>query len=83
MTITELESKYRSIPWLELINNVVDRPNVQVTPTEVINVKGPDYLTGLETLLQRTRKRYFIWNVCVVVLENLLFSEIKLITPFS
>ncbi|KAF2900246.1 hypothetical protein ILUMI_05943 [Ignelater luminosus] len=57
MTIAEIQNKYRSIPWLELINNVINSPNVKILDTEVINVMVPDYLHGLEKLLQESSKR--------------------------
>lgn len=57
MTIAEMQRKYRSIPWLELINNVISSPNIKVLPTEVINIMVPSYIARLEGLLQQSSKR--------------------------
>lgn len=55
-TISQMQIKYASIPWLEYINNLLPK-EAQVTNDEVIINSVPSYISELEKLLDQTPKR--------------------------
>ncbi|KAF5303211.1 hypothetical protein FQA39_LY10124 [Lamprigera yunnana] len=57
MTVTELQTKYPSIPWLEYLNNVMDLTEIKIKNTDIIIVAVPTYISALEKLLSTTPKR--------------------------
>ncbi|XP_066258701.1 neprilysin-2 isoform X4 [Euwallacea similis] len=65
MTISEMQQKFPSIPWLEYINTLLG-PDITVTTEETIIVSIPNYITDFEALISRTPKRvqanYVMWR---------------------
>ncbi|XP_066143643.1 neprilysin-2 isoform X2 [Euwallacea fornicatus] len=65
MTISEMQQKFPSIPWLEYINTLL-APDITVTTDETIIVSIPNYITEFEALISRTPKRvqanYVMWR---------------------
>lgn len=57
MTITEIQQKFPSIPWLEYINTIL-APSNQINETERLIINTPTYISSLEKLLSVTPKRY-------------------------
>ena len=66
MTVSELSVLYPSIPWLEYFNKLLS-PILKIDPNELINVKEPKFIAGLEKILFLTPRRvlanYAIWRV--------------------
>ncbi|XP_016836925.1 neprilysin-2 [Nasonia vitripennis] len=67
ITIIGLSEKYPSIPWLELISEVLNLSNVSVDENEVVIVNDLNFFSKIEKLIARTPKRvianYLIWQV--------------------
>ncbi|CAH1130598.1 unnamed protein product [Ceutorhynchus assimilis] len=65
MTISELQDKFPSIPWLQYINNLL-APDTQVRIDEMVVVSVPKYMSDFEALIARTPKRvqanYVMWR---------------------
>ncbi|CAG9827195.1 unnamed protein product [Diabrotica balteata] len=65
MTIEQLQEKFRSIPWVEYINNLL-APDTTVESGEIVVVNVPSYLKAFETLVSKTSKRvqanYVMWR---------------------
>ncbi|XP_065163092.1 neprilysin-2-like isoform X3 [Atheta coriaria] len=65
MTISELQTKYNSIPWVKYINTLL-APDTEVGQDEVIIVSVPQYLKDFENLIAQTPKRvqanYLLWR---------------------
>ncbi|KAJ8668512.1 hypothetical protein QAD02_010175 [Eretmocerus hayati] len=65
MTIKELQDKYKSIPWLEYFNTLLE-PSARVTEDEIVIINVPGYISGLEKLLveipKRTQANYVMWR---------------------
>lgn len=57
MTISELQRKFPSIPWVEYINTLL-APDTVVTNEEIVVVSVPSYITKFESIIAKTPKRY-------------------------
>ncbi|CAG5075241.1 Similar to Nep2: Neprilysin-2 (Drosophila melanogaster) [Cotesia congregata] len=68
MTVTELEVKYPSIPWLEYFNKIF-QPHFNVDKNQKIFVYIPYYLSEFEKTMNTTSKRtlanYMLWRVFI------------------
>ncbi|CAD6235737.1 GSCOCG00012426001-RA-CDS [Cotesia congregata] len=68
MTVTELEEKYPSIPWLEYFNKIF-QPHFNVDKNQTIFVNIPYYLSEFEKIMNTTSKRtlanYMVWRVFI------------------
>ena len=66
MTISDLQSTYPTIPWLDYINRILS-PHQTLHSTDTVIVPAPSYLKNLEPLLAKTPKRvlanYALWRV--------------------
>lgn len=65
MTVSELQLKYPTIPWMEYFNTIL-APSATVTEDEMVIINVPSYITDLERLLEQTPKRvqanYVMWR---------------------
>lgn len=59
MSISELQEKYPSVPWLEYINKLL-HPVTTVNEDEIVIVNVLSYLSDFEELIAKTPKRYWI-----------------------
>ncbi|KAF5287392.1 hypothetical protein FQA39_LY15930 [Lamprigera yunnana] len=57
MTLNELQIKYPSIKWLDLVNNVMAFRDRFITGTDIIVINVPSYMADLEILMRKTSKR--------------------------
>ncbi|KAF5280979.1 hypothetical protein FQR65_LT14903 [Abscondita terminalis] len=57
MTVSELQTKYPNIYWLEFINNILVLPESQITSNTTVSVHSPKYISAIGDLLGRTPKR--------------------------
>lgn len=60
MTVGEMEIRFPTIPWLTYFNRILPE-HMHISEDEVIIVAVPNFIKGLEKLLQQTPKR------CVVL----------------
>ncbi|KAF5269286.1 hypothetical protein FQR65_LT02587 [Abscondita terminalis] len=65
-TIKELQKDFQNINWLQFINKVLGVPGVNVTESEKVLLRVPQYLKDLLALLEKTPKR---------VLANYMMAE--------
>lgn len=67
ITIRRLSEKYPSIPWLKLINEVLNLSNVRVDENEVVILNDLKFISEVVKLIARTPKRvianYLMWQV--------------------
>ncbi|KAK4879933.1 hypothetical protein RN001_008079 [Aquatica leii] len=57
MTVSELQTKYPTIYWLEFINNVLVLPESQITSNTTVSMHSPKYIAAIGDILRRTSKR--------------------------
>ena len=76
MSITEIQRKFPSIPWLEYINAIL-APTNKIDESERMIINTPSYLTQLERLLSTTPKRLVrrSINVSYLHVTELLYIE--------
>lgn len=55
-TVSELQRKYPSVPWLEYLNTLLYP--LSIRHDDIIIVNSPKYLSNLEAVLSNTPKRY-------------------------
>jgi hypothetical protein len=60
MTVREMQSKFPTIPWLTYFNSILPE-HVHISEDEVIIVAVPNFIKGMEKLVDQTPKR------CVVL----------------
>ncbi|RUS83741.1 hypothetical protein EGW08_008492, partial [Elysia chlorotica] len=53
MTLANLTRNFPRIKWLHLVNHLLSKVNLSVSPTEPVVVLAPEYLTALDALLTR------------------------------
>ncbi|XP_067006028.2 neprilysin-2 isoform X2 [Anabrus simplex] len=90
MTISEMEEKFKSVPWLEYFRNILPS-NIEITPNEPVVVAVPNYITQLEELLAETPKRvlgnYVMWRATGASIsylnEELRARQLKFYTVLS
>ncbi|KAB0797753.1 hypothetical protein PPYR_08746 [Photinus pyralis] len=66
MSVSELQQKVPSIPWLEYLNSVLNVTNITIKASHVIILVHPSYFPQFEKLLNNTPKRllanYLMWK---------------------
>ncbi|KAK5647015.1 hypothetical protein RI129_005479 [Pyrocoelia pectoralis] len=66
MSVSDLQQKFHSIPWLEYLNSVLDLTDIKIKNTDMIIISVPSYISELEKLLTHTPKRiqanYVMWR---------------------
>lgn len=66
ISVSDLQQKFHSIPWLEYLNTVLDLPDIKIKNTDMIIISVPSYISELEKLLTHTPKRiqanYVMWR---------------------
>ncbi|XP_021947553.1 neprilysin-2 isoform X2 [Folsomia candida] len=81
MTISELQEKFPSIPWLEYINRLLPE-KVQIASDETIIVTVPEYITKFQQLISQTDKRvqanYVMWRAAASSVSYMSESVRKL-----
>jgi len=86
MTVSELQEKYQSIPWLEYFNTLL--PNrVRVRNEETVIVTVPSYLEKFEKFIATTDKRtqanYVMWRGAAASVSYLNEAARKLQLDYS
>lgn len=65
MTISELDKRFPTIPWLEYFNTLL-APTTKVVKDEMVIVNVPSFISDLEALLKETPARvqanYVMWR---------------------
>ncbi|KAK6639892.1 hypothetical protein RUM43_008167 [Polyplax serrata] len=90
MTISQMQNKFPSIPWLEYFNRLLPK-HIQINSDEVVIVSVPTFIKQLEILLSRTPKRvlanYVIWRAVGAsvsyLTEDLRSRQLKYSTALS
>lgn len=59
MTLTELQQKFPTIPWMEYFSRLLG-PYILIDEDEPVIVIEPQYISALEQILQHTPKRLVI-----------------------
>ncbi|XP_057331036.1 neprilysin-2-like [Microplitis mediator] len=72
MSITELEKKYPSIPWLEYINKLL-KPSAIVDKNETVIVSAPYFMSEFEKLINTTSKRTQANYIGVRLIQDSVF----------
>lgn len=61
MPISEMQTRFNYVPWLEYINTMLE-PYKKMNFTDTIIVRIPTYYEKLENVLRNTPKRYIVLN---------------------
>ena len=80
MTVNDLSSNYPSIDWKEYLNGLLFGIT-ELQENEIINVSEPNFIAGLEKLLNKTSPRalanYLMWRVIQDSIEFTVNDDLR------
>lgn len=87
ISIKELSSKYPSIPWLELLNKILNKNDIFINETEKVYIVDPQFISGIVKLIEKTPKRvlanFLSWRVTQLTLMYMPRKLKKVATDFT